>query len=119
MLLIGFSLVFRVKKLLSRVGFRGAGLFAPCGTVLDDPVEQGAFVTDVCATLLAFEPFVPQDFLALGEKRAVKRRVFHEVGSVFQWLWLLFHIGAFTIYLISGESQLFCEILAQSKKTRI
>jgi hypothetical protein len=53
--------------------------FAPGGTVFDDPISQGAFKSDVVAGFFRFNPFMFQDFIALGLKFAVKRRVFQQI----------------------------------------
>lgn len=43
--------------------------------MLDNPVGQGALESDIVAGFLRFNPFVPKDFLALGLKLTIKRRI--------------------------------------------
>jgi hypothetical protein len=38
----------------------------PTGPVFHDPIQQGAFKSDVTAGFLTLNPFVPQDFLPFG-----------------------------------------------------
>jgi hypothetical protein len=45
---------------------------APAVAVLADPVEQGAFETDVVAEPLGLEPLVLQDLLPLGQEFLVE-----------------------------------------------
>ena len=49
----------------SGMGLCGSGklLALPLGTMLEHPVGQREFETNVIPGLLRFEPFVPQDFL--------------------------------------------------------
>ena len=56
--------------------------------MLHDPVEQRFFKADVVAGFLALDPFVPEDFFALGEELFVEKGFFDEVG-VFVGLALL------------------------------
>jgi hypothetical protein len=46
---------------------------APMPAVMQGPIDQGGFETDVVSDFFAFQPFVPQDFVALGEKLLIKR----------------------------------------------
>jgi hypothetical protein len=58
------------------IGAAGLAVFAPAGSVLDDPIRQGLFETDVPSGLFRFNPFVPENFFALGLKLPIQRRVF-------------------------------------------
>ena len=53
--------------------------FTPVGAMLDDPVRQRLFKANVAPGLLGFDPFVLEDFFALGLKLAVKRRVLQKI----------------------------------------
>ena len=60
----------------------GVGLLAagsPGGAMVDDPVQKRFFEADVLPGLLALDPFVAQDLLALGKKFAVKHGIAHEI----------------------------------------
>lgn len=46
--------------------------------MLHDPVEQRFFKTDVVTCLFTLQPFMAQDFFALGEEFLVKKRLSHE-----------------------------------------
>ena len=48
-------------------------VFAPFGAVLDDPIRQRPFKTDVATGFLRLNPLVLQNLLALGLEFAVKR----------------------------------------------
>ena len=50
--------------------------------MLDDPVEQGLFETNVVARFFALNPFVPQDFFALGKELLVEQRFPNEFARV-------------------------------------
>jgi hypothetical protein len=41
---------------------------APTGPVLDDPVEQGFFKTDVMSHFFALNPFMAENFCPFGQK---------------------------------------------------
>lgn len=41
--------------------------------MMQRPIDQGRFESDVVSGFFAFQPFVPQDFIALGEKLLIKR----------------------------------------------
>src|SRR4051794_20083393 len=64
------------RKRSGWVGMRLAA-FTPLGTVLDDPVRQCLFETDVIARFLRLNPLVLQDFLALGLELTIERRILH------------------------------------------
>ena len=49
--------------------------------MFDNPVEQRLFKTDVVPGLLALNPFVPEDFFALGEEFLVEQRFADEFGG--------------------------------------
>ena len=49
----------------------------------NNPIEKRLFEADVVASLLAFDPFVTQDFLPFGEELFVEERFFDEVGNFF------------------------------------
>lgn len=51
--------------------------------MLADPIEQGAFETDVVAEPLGLDPLVLQDLLPLGEKFLVEVRLFDELLAAF------------------------------------
>jgi hypothetical protein len=40
----------------------------PTGSILQNPIEQSFFKADIAADLLAFDPFVAQDFIPFGEE---------------------------------------------------
>ena len=44
----------------------------PAGAMLDDPVEEGLFKADIVAGLLAFDPFVTENFLPLRQELLVE-----------------------------------------------
>jgi hypothetical protein len=48
--------------------------------VFENPIKQGLFKTDVVPRLLAFDPFVAEDFLALGEEFFVEQGFRDEIG---------------------------------------
>jgi hypothetical protein len=56
--------------------------FSPLGAVLDNPIGQSSFESDVLSFFLGLDPFVPQNFFALGLKLAVKGRVFYQIIAV-------------------------------------
>ena len=47
--------------------------------MIDDPIRQRPLEADVMPGLLRLDPFVPEDFLALGLKFAVERRVLQQI----------------------------------------
>ncbi len=51
----------------------GLTIFAPSGTVLDDPIGQRLLKTDITPGFFRFNPFVTENFFALGLKLAVER----------------------------------------------
>src|SRR4030095_10804873 len=66
----------------------GGGLFgarllssslSPIGAMFQDPIQQSSFKADVFPGFFAFNPFVLQNFRALGKKLLVERRVFDEL----------------------------------------
>jgi len=60
------------------IGVLVAGLLlaegAPTGAVLDDPVKERFFETNVMSDLLALNPFVAENFFPLGQKFLVESR---------------------------------------------
>ena len=48
--------------------------------MFDDPVEEGFFKADIVTRLLALNPFVPEDFLPLGEEFFIEQGFFDERG---------------------------------------
>jgi hypothetical protein len=61
------------KFILVRRG--GLTVFAPGRAVFDDPIRQRLFEADVASGFFRFDPFVPENFFALGLKLAIERRV--------------------------------------------
>ena len=57
----------------------GLARFAPRGAMLDDPIRQRLFKADVLSGLFRFNPFVLQNFLALGLKLTVERGVLQQI----------------------------------------
>jgi hypothetical protein len=49
--------------------------FAPCGPMLYDPVEKCFLKADIVTGLLAFDPFVAENFFALGQELLIKYRI--------------------------------------------
>jgi hypothetical protein len=47
--------------------------------MLNDPIRQRLLKADVAPGFLGFDPFVAEDFLALGLKFPIERRVFQQV----------------------------------------
>ena len=58
----------------------GLARFAPCRTMLDDPIRQRLLEADVASGFFRFDPFVPENFLALRLKFAVKRRILQQIA---------------------------------------
>src|SRR5213596_1359628 len=56
--------------------------FAPLGSVLDDPVRQGAFEPDVVAGLLRFNPLMLENLLSFRLKLLVERGILKQVIPV-------------------------------------
>ena len=54
-------------------------VFAPLGTVLDDPIRQCALESDVATGLFGFDPFVLQNLFAFRLEFPVKRRVLQQI----------------------------------------
>jgi hypothetical protein len=61
------------------IGAAGLAVFAPAGPVLDDPIRQGLFETDVPSGFFRFNPFVPENFFALGLKLPIQRGVLEQI----------------------------------------
>lgn len=61
---------------------RGLPAFPPLRAVFNDPIGQRALESDVVPGFLGLDPFMAQNFFALGLKFAVERRIFHEVIAV-------------------------------------
>ena len=72
----GAALKERYRQLVCRGGVAG---FAPAGAVPDDPIRQCALEADVMPGLFRLDPFVPENFLALGLKLAVERRILQQI----------------------------------------
>ena len=47
--------------------------------MIDDPIRQRPLEADVMPGLFRLNPFVPEDFLALGLKFAVERGVLQQI----------------------------------------
>ena len=47
----------------------------PLGTMFDNPIRQRPFKPDIVAGLLRLDPFVFEDFLALGLKFPIQGRI--------------------------------------------
>ena len=60
---------------------RGGGVtrFAPTGAMLADPIRQRLFKADVASGLFRLDPFVTENFLALGLEFAVERGVLQQI----------------------------------------
>jgi len=78
-----FLVCFHLSFAASLGGVKGTDLirtalpgFTPTGAVPDDPIREGVLKTNIMTGLFGFNPLVPEDFLALGLKFAVKRRAF-------------------------------------------
>jgi len=56
--------------------------FAPFRPMLDDPIGQGPFKTNIMAGLLRFDPLMPHDFLTLRLKLAVQRRLLDQIIAI-------------------------------------
>jgi hypothetical protein len=56
--------------------------FAPFAAMFDNPVGQSLLEPDVPARFFRFNPFVPQDFFALGLELAVERRILKEIRGI-------------------------------------
>ena len=56
----------------------GAAGRTPAFAMLANPVEQGAFETDVVTQAFGFNPLVPEDFLTLGKEFLIETRLLHE-----------------------------------------
>ena len=52
---------------------------APACAVLDNPVRQRLLEADVAPRFFRLNPLVPEDFLALGLKFAVERRILQQI----------------------------------------
>jgi hypothetical protein len=52
---------------------------SPTFAMLANPVEQGAFKSDVVSQSLRFQPFVFQDFFPLRQKFLIKTGLFHKL----------------------------------------
>ena len=57
----------------------GLAIFAPLGSMLDDPISQSVLETDVVTGFLRFDPFVLQNFLPFGLELTVKRGVLYQI----------------------------------------
>ena len=53
----------------------GLPALSPAGTVFDDPISQSALEADVVPDFFGLDPFMLQDFLALGLELTVKRGI--------------------------------------------
>jgi hypothetical protein len=61
---------------------RRLAAFPPFAAMLDNPIRQGVFETDVVTDLFGFDPFVAQNFFALRLEFAVERGFFNEIVAV-------------------------------------
>jgi hypothetical protein len=68
-----------------RSGFGNLGR-SPLGTVMEHPIDQGRFKTDIMTGFFAFQPLVSQDFIALGEELLVEGR-FLQKGVFLRGFW--------------------------------
>jgi hypothetical protein len=63
--------------------------FAPLTAMFDNPIGQSLLEPDVPARFFRLDPFVTEDFFALGLEFAVERRILQEIrgviGSHSQW----------------------------------
>ena len=48
--------------------------------MINDPVGQGAFEADIVTRLLGLDPLVPEYFVPLCLKLAIKRGVLQQIG---------------------------------------
>ena len=60
---------------------KGLAAPPPLGSMLDDPIGQRPFESDVVADLLGFDPLVLQDLFAFGLKFPVERGISHQISS--------------------------------------
>jgi len=54
---------------------RGLAGFAPLGTVLDNPIRQGAFKADIPTGFFGFDPFMFEDLFAFRLEFPIERGV--------------------------------------------
>lgn len=74
--------------------------------MFDDPIEESALEADIIPGFLAFNPFMAQYLLALGQELLVEHRIFHQLcGVFFRGFHLLF--GEFQ-HLAVGVNQILC-----------
>ena len=50
--------------------------------MFEHPIKKCAFKTDVPASLLTFDPLMPENFLSFSQKLTVKRRVVKKVAAM-------------------------------------
>jgi hypothetical protein len=55
----------------------------PCGSMFDNPVEKSTLEANIVTGFLAFNPFMAQYLLALGQELLVEHRIFHQLCGVF------------------------------------
>ena len=71
-----------------------------------DPVEERLFKADVVARLFALNPFVPEDFLPLGEELFIEQGFFDErgifVGGVAHMVCANFYNETFASMFLTG-----------------
>lgn len=53
--------------------------FTPLRTVLDNPIRQSSFKSDVAPGFFRFDPFVLQDLFAFSLKFSVERRILEQI----------------------------------------
>jgi len=53
----------------------------PLGAVLNDPVRQRAFKTDIVTSLFRFNPFVAQNLLSFGLELTIQRRILEKIST--------------------------------------
>ena len=61
----------------------GATGGAPGFPVFTDPIEQGAFKTDIVAQTFRLDPLVAENLLPFGEELLVKARLLYEIPGRF------------------------------------
>jgi hypothetical protein len=67
----------RQEKLI----FGGLPVSAPLGAVVDNPIGQSAFETNIESRFFRFDPFVFQNLTTLGLKFTIQSRVSDEVAT--------------------------------------
>ena len=73
-----------------RLIIRQLSRFPPTGAVFDNPISQRSFKSDVVSFFFGLDPFVAQNFFALGLKLAIERGVFDQIIAV-GIVWVIRH----------------------------